>query len=41
MIGKAYNRRFMQQDYVGARKLAQIIRCLHPADGWIEVPTHP
>ena len=37
-IGKLYGRRFMQQDYAGARRLAQIIRWLHPADGWIEMP---
>ena len=38
LIGKLYGRRFMQQDYAGARRLAQIIRWLHPADGWIEMP---
>lgn len=38
LIGSLYNRRFMQQDYAGARRLARIIRCLHPADGWIEMP---
>ncbi|NLS91721.1 MAG: rhomboid family intramembrane serine protease [Planctomycetaceae bacterium] len=39
LIATRYNRRFMQQDYAGARRLAQIIRRLHPADGWIELPT--
>jgi rhomboid protease GluP len=39
LIGKLCDRRFMQQDYAGARRLAQIIRWLHPADGWIEMPT--
>ncbi len=38
LIGRVYNRRFMQQDYVGARRVAQVIRLLHPADGWIEMP---
>jgi membrane associated rhomboid family serine protease len=38
LIGKLYSRRFMQQDYAGARRLALIIRWLHPADGWIEMP---
>lgn len=38
LIGRVYGRRFMQQDYVGARRLAEIIRWLHPADGWIEMP---
>ncbi len=38
LIGKLYARRFMQQDYAATRRLAQIIRCLHPADGWIEMP---
>ena len=38
LIGKLYNQRFMQQDYAGARRLANIIRWLHPADGWIQMP---
>jgi rhomboid protease GluP len=37
-IEKLCNRRFMQQDYVGTRRLAQIIRWLHPADGWGDLP---
>ena len=37
-IGSRYNRHFMQQDYVRARRLAEIIRWLHPADGWRDLP---
>jgi len=37
-IGKLYDRRFMQHDYADARRLARIVRWLHPADGWIETP---
>lgn len=39
LIGNGFDRRFMRQDYAGARRLARIIRWLHPADGWIELPT--
>ena len=39
LIGRLYQRRFMQQQYAAARRLARIIRWLHPADGWREQPT--
>ncbi len=38
LIGRLYNRRFMQQEYAAARRLAWIISCLHPADGVRELP---
>ncbi len=38
LIGRLYHRRFMQQQYSAARKLARIISWLHPVDGWRELP---
>ena len=37
-IGKLYQQRLLQKRYSGARRLAQIIRFLHPGDGWREQP---
>ena len=38
LIGRLFNRRFMQQEYGAACRLARIISWLHPADGWRELP---
>jgi rhomboid protease GluP len=38
LIGKLYYRRFVQQNYASARRLARIISWLHPADDWTKVP---
>ena len=38
LIGRLYQRRFMQQRYSAARRLARIISWLHPADGWRQLP---
>jgi rhomboid protease GluP len=38
LIGNLCNRRFMQQRYTAARRLAQIVGWLHPADGFREQP---
>ncbi|MGA2257916.1 MAG: rhomboid family intramembrane serine protease, partial [Thermoguttaceae bacterium] len=38
LITRLYHRRFMQQQYSAARRLAQIVSWLHPADGWREQP---
>lgn len=38
VIWRLYNRRFLQQEYAAARRLARIISWLHPADGWRELP---
>jgi rhomboid protease GluP len=38
LMGRLYHQRFLQQRYSGARKLAQIISWLHPADGWRTLP---
>ena len=37
-IAKLCQRRFLQQQYPAARRLAQIAAWLHPADGWREQP---
>ena len=38
LISNLCNRRFMQQRYAAARRLAQIVGWLHPADGFREQP---
>ena len=38
MLGKLYYRRCMQQQYAAVRRLAGIMRWLHPADGLRELP---
>jgi len=37
-LGKLYHRRFLQQRYPDARRLARLISWLHPADGWPQQP---
>ena len=36
LISRLYHRRFLQEQYSAARRLARIICWLHPADGWRE-----
>ena len=38
LLGKLYFRRFLEQRYPEARRLARIISWLHPADGWRQQP---
>src|SRR5690349_736923 len=38
LIGRFYQRCFMQQRYAAARRLAEVLRFLHPADGFLELP---
>src|SRR5438874_5831771 len=38
LLGTLYYRRFLQQDYATARRLALCIKWLHPADGWRQQP---
>ena len=38
LVSRFYARLFFQQRYAAARRLALVIRCLHPADGWREQP---
>ncbi len=38
LLGKLYYRRFLQQRFPAARRLARIISWLHPTDGWREQP---
>lgn len=37
-IGARFHRCFLRQEYAAAGRLARIVRCLHPADGWRELP---
>lgn len=38
LIARLYQRRFFQQQYGAARRLARLISWLHPMDGWREQP---
>jgi rhomboid protease GluP len=38
LLSRVYTRLFLQQRYLGARRLARVIAWLHPADGWREQP---
>lgn len=38
LIARLYNRRLTQQDYGAARRLARIVRWLHPVDDYRELP---
>ena len=38
LIGKLYTRRFLQQQYSAAFRLARVLSWLHPADGWRQQP---
>ena len=38
MLSRLYHRRTVEQRYPAARRLAQVIACLHPADGWRQQP---
>src|SRR5258708_911504 len=38
MLARVYHRRFLEQRYQAARRLARIISWLHPADGWRQQP---
>ncbi|HEX7599728.1 MAG TPA: rhomboid family intramembrane serine protease [Polyangia bacterium] len=38
MLARLYHRRIVEQRYPSARRLAQVIACLHPADGWRQQP---
>jgi len=38
LIGKLYQRRFLQQQYAVAFRLARMVSWLHPADGWRQQP---
>jgi rhomboid protease GluP len=38
LIGRLYQRCFMQQRFTAARRLAEVLRWLHPADGFWELP---
>ena len=38
LIGRLYQRRFMQKRFASARRLSEILRWLHPADGCWQLP---
>jgi rhomboid protease GluP len=38
LIGRLYQRRFMQQRFTAARRLTEVLRWLHPADGCWQLP---
>ena len=38
LVGRLYSRRFLQQQYSAAFRLARVLSWLHPADGWRQQP---